>query len=127
MTNILKVLVVSLSLIGCAAVTGDKPGAIVLQNLDGEHLGFTLFHPNFLELSGDCVFVIVPKTVEIYESEVADYLLTMREKGEFQWSRNKGLVTVSRGGSSYLAYQSDGKLVNLQTGKAIGSWKTTKN
>jgi len=75
-------------------VAGDKPGAIVLKNLDGEHLGFTLFHPDFLE---------------------------------FQWSRNNGLVTVSREGSSYLAYQSDGKLINLKTGKIIGSWKTTKN
>jgi len=50
-----------------------------LQNLDGEHLGFTLFHPDFLGISGGCVFVIVPKTVEICESEIAGYLLTMKE------------------------------------------------
>ena len=126
MKYIVNIIIVSVLLSVGIVMADEKPRAIVLQNIDGEHLGFTLFHPTFLEDSGDCVFVIIPKTVEIYESEIADYLLTMKEKGGFQWARKDGVVTVSRGGSSYLAYLEGGKLKNMKSGKVIGSWQTTK-
>lgn len=57
---------------------------IVLQDLNGAHLGFLLFSIDLSESDGDCVFMAMPLT-ELYDTAAAELLFQRREAGESTW------------------------------------------
>ena len=58
---------------------------IVLQNPDGEHLGFMLCNPGLDQPSGDCVFMPLPDQPQLFGTPAAELLFTRREAGESTW------------------------------------------
>ena len=96
--------------------------AIVLQTSDQQHIGFTLFHPDFESSNGDCVFVVVPKSSDVLESENVGVLLEIKEVGEHQWHRQGDEIVVSFQGKQILKYLSDGVLQHIKTGTNLGVW-----
>ena len=55
---------------------------VILQSLDGAHLGFLLCAIPPADLEGDCVFVIVPDQAEMLEDAEVRHLLKRKEVGE---------------------------------------------
>lgn len=96
--------------------------AIVLQTADEQHIGFTLFHPDFGAESGDCVFVIAPKSTEVFESKNVEILLDIKESGEHQWVRKGADVIASFQGKEILKYSSNGALQHIPSGSDLGIW-----
>ncbi|WP_281213491.1 hypothetical protein [Shewanella insulae] len=107
-------------------MSAEVTKAIVLQTTEEEHIGFTLFHPDFETNSGDCVFVVVPKKAELFDSEEVLILLNIKEAGEHQWVRTDEDVTVSFNGVEQLKYAKNGNLIHLPTNKVLGIWFPAK-
>ncbi|MDP5142195.1 hypothetical protein ORJ00_05550 [Rheinheimera baltica] len=103
-------------------MSSEPAKAIVLQNSDEQHIGFTLFHPDFGAGKGDCVFVIVPKKADLFESKEVSILLDIKEAGEHQWVRSEGEVIVSFNGVQILQYRADGTLVHIPSAAELGVW-----
>ena len=103
-------------------MASEPPKAIVLQTSDKQHIGFTLFHPDFGASEGDCVFVIVPKNSDLFESKEVSILLDIKEAGEHQWARSDDEVVVSFNGIDTLKYRGNGTLVHLPSSTELGVW-----
>ena len=58
---------------------------VVLQNADGEHLGFMLCSPDLRQPSGDCVFMVVPRKAELFDAPAAELLFQRKQAGESSW------------------------------------------
>jgi hypothetical protein len=102
---------------------GSEPAkAIVLQTSDEQHIGFTLFHPDFGASGGDCVFVIAPRNADLFDSKEVSILLEFKEAGEHQWLRSGDEVVVSSQGIHTLKYNSNGTLVHLPSNTELGIW-----
>ena len=54
----------------------EESKVLVLQTAQGDHIGFTLINPNLGKANGDCVFMIVPKKPELFETPEVDALLS---------------------------------------------------
>jgi hypothetical protein len=121
------ILYLALSIFSGNVMSSEAAKAIVLQNSDKEHIGFTLFHPDFETVSGDCVFVIVPQKSELYHSEEVSLLLDIKEAGEHQWTRLGEEVTVSFKDIPQLKYSKSGELIHLPTNKVLGIWFPAKD
>ena len=105
-------------------MSSEPVKAIVLQNSNKEHIGFTLFHPDFGASEGDCVFVVVPKNADLYDSKEVSILLDIKDAGEHQWVRSGGEVVVSFNGVQILQYRGDGTFVHLPSATELGVWFT---
>ena len=103
-------------------MASEPPKAIVLQTSDEQHIGFTLFHPDFGANNGDCVFVIVPKNSDLFDSKEVSILLDIKEAGEHQWVRSGDGVVVSFNGVQTLKYRNNGTLVHLPSNTELGIW-----
>ncbi len=103
-------------------MASEPAKAIVLQTSDQEHIGFTLFHPDFGASEGDCVFVIAPKDADLYDSKEVSILLDIKESGEHQWARPGDDVVVSFNGTQTLIYRGNGTLVHLPSNMELGVW-----
>lgn len=100
--------------------------AIVIQTSENEHIGFTLFHPNFGAPNGDCVFVIAPQDSSLFEAEEVKLLAQIKEAGEHQWTRSDEDVTVTFNGIPRLKYERSGNLVHLPSNEILGIWFPAK-
>ncbi len=103
-------------------MASETAKAIVLQTSDQEHVGFTLFHPDFGASEGDCVFVVVPKDAGLYDSKEVSILLDIKEAGEHQWVRSGDEVVVSFNGTQTLKYRGNGTLVHMPSNTELGVW-----
>ena len=104
-------------------VMASEPAkAIVLQTSDKQHVGFTLFHPDFGANEGDCVLVVVPKNAELFDTKEVSILLNIKEAGEHQWLRTGSDVVVSFNGIHTLKYNSNGTLIHLPSNTKLGIW-----
>ena len=100
----------------------DIANAIVLQTVDEQHIGFTLFHPHIGSRNGDCVFVVVPKNPDLYKSSEVTTLLDIKEAGEHQWRWQGKDIIVYIGTKEILQYGSDGSLYYIPSSKKLGIW-----
>jgi hypothetical protein len=94
------------------------PKCVVLQTIDGEHLGFMLIAIADEASSGECVFIVVPRKPALHESTVARALVARKEVGESH-------VAVSRG-ESLTIHVSSPNLPDLMVkfgGAGTGSWR----
>ncbi|PPC75236.1 hypothetical protein C4K68_21600 [Pokkaliibacter plantistimulans] len=107
-------------------VMASEPAkAIALQTSDGQHIGFTLFHPDFGADKGDCVFIIVPKSIELFESKEVSTLLDIKESGEHPWVRSEDGVTIFVDSLPTLKYRNDGTVIYLPSNTELGIWFST--
>jgi hypothetical protein len=60
----------------------------VLQDDEGRHLGFLLLAIKGASLEGDCVFMIMPKEPEMFDTPIAQPLFARKEAGEFRVTLN---------------------------------------
>ena len=58
---------------------------VVLQNSNGEQLGFMLCSPGLDELAGDCVFMGVPGPSDLLDDPAAEQLIQRCEAVESSW------------------------------------------
>jgi hypothetical protein len=103
-------------------MASESPKAIVLQTSDKQHIGFTLFHPDFSASKGECVFVIVPKNADLLETQAVSILLDIKEAGEYQWVCSGDEVVISFSGIETLKYSGDGTLVHIPSSMELGVW-----
>lgn len=116
------ILFLIISIFTGTVMASEPPKAIVLQTSDEQHIGFTLFHPDFGASEGDCVFVVVPKNADLFDSKEVSILLDIKEVGEHQWVRTGDEVVVSLNGLDTLKYHGNGILVHLPSNTELGVW-----
>ncbi|HAH46363.1 hypothetical protein [Gimesia sp.] len=105
-------------------MTSEAVKMMVLQTVNQEHLGFTLFHPDLSQSTGDCVFMIVPQNPELLESAEVALFQSMKEAGEHQWAWSESDLLISRGDEIILKYRGDGFIDHVATGTRLGRWAT---
>ena len=119
----MKIITLTILLLFTGIVMSSEPANVaVLQTTNNEHIGFTLFHPNFEANSGDCVFVIVPKNAELFDSKEVSLLLDAKELGEHQWVRSGNEVIISFKGNEILKYFSNGTFIHIPSNTKLGVW-----
>src|SRR5262245_27013789 len=64
---------------------GGDMHSVVIQNADGEYLGFILCSQGLDQPSGDCIFMPLPARPELFRSPAAEHLFARREAGESSW------------------------------------------
>ncbi len=104
------------------AMADETVNAIVFQSIEEDHIGFTLFHPDFAANEGDCVFVISPSNPDLLDSNQVITLLKIKELGEHQWVRKGNEVIITFGGMQILKMRENGTLVHLPSGAELGIW-----
>lgn len=103
-------------------MASEPPKAIVLQTSDKQHIGFTLFHPDCGAIEGSCVFVIIPKNADLFDTKEVSILLDIKEAGEHQWVRKGDEFVVSFNGIDTLKYSGNSKLTHLPSNTELGVW-----
>ncbi len=109
------------------SATEKKQNSIVIETLSGEHLGFTFFHPDLEENSGNCIFMVLPVRAELFDSKEGKFFEKLKDMGEFQWSRIEETITISMKGKKRLLITKEGHAIDPATEAVIGNWKLTKD
>ena len=104
----------------------EAAAALVIQNLDNEHIGFNLFSPNIESEKGECVFIISPNSADLIETKEVSTLMNIKENGEHQWFRLNNEIIVSFNGEKILSYNENGILHHIPSESDLGLWFPAK-
>ena len=66
------------------------PKCVVLQTVDGDHLGFMLIAVADGASSGECVLVVVPRKPALFDTPVARALFARKAVGESKLDASRG-------------------------------------
>jgi len=104
--------------------SGDsrKSEATVIQTIDDQHVGFTLFRTDTKSQSGYCVFLIVPNNSSLFELAEVQILFEIREYGEYFWEKLGEDIIVKQAEEEILKYCVDGKIYHIPSGIQLGKW-----
>lgn len=103
-------------------MTSEAVKMMVIQTIEKEHLGFTLFHPDLSQDKGDCVFMIIPQNPKLLELDEVDLFLSIKETGEHKWTRLGNALLISQGEEDILKYGDDGFIEHIPTESRLGRW-----
>src|SRR4051812_31797235 len=93
------------------------PKCVVLQTVDGDHLGFMLIAIADGESSGECVFMVVPRKPSLFDP-VAQALLARKAVGESKLDLSRGASLIIRVSSPDLP-----DLTVELDGAGTGTWR----
>lgn len=108
--------------IGSEAVAMEYTNGFALETKDGAHVGFALGSPSFKVNGGECVFMLLPTTVEVIETPLGIIISELKVAGEHPWKKKNGDIVVLAGDRALLTISRDGSVLD-KNGKQIGKAK----
>ena len=119
----MKLYLVFLTLVFSSKVSAmEFTKGFVLETSEGVHTGFILGSPSFKVDSGDCVFMLLPTSIDVIETSLGIVISELKVGREQSWRKDRNGIVVHRGGQALLTIESDGDVLDAR-GERIGKAK----